>query len=278
VKGVLVQWFEEMRCPGFALQERMDDVLGKMLRTRLAAEVLGKNPEQWPLGIEYACAAVEMIHTASLFHDDVVDGASLRRGKPALWRVFSPNSAILLGDILFCEALSKLAASPGSRHVSALLDKGREVCIAEAEQELSLRGFSCDFSTCLRIARSKTGPLFAFVGQACGHANDGFSKAMEEVGYRIGTAYQFADDWMDETGDEAAAGKTLGTDRLRRKFTLARSGPESDDLVTRCIAELCGSSLDILQSWPAERAGLESFLSTVFFPACRPGSRILQNH
>jgi len=267
VRDVLVDWLREIRCPGLKLRDLLGDDLGKMLRTRLASCVVGTSDEKWPAGLEYACAAVELIHTASLFHDDVVDGATLRRGKPALWKVFSQNGAILIGDILFCEALSRLSRSPGNRFVGALLEKGREVCIAEAEQEINLRGSACDFATCLRIARGKTGPLFAFTGLAAGDGNKAFSEAMEEAGYRIGTAYQLADDLIDESGNEASAGKTLGTDRLRRKYTLAQEGPASAGRIEQEIFTLCESSLRLLHKWPAAQAGLQSFIGEALHSA-----------
>jgi heptaprenyl diphosphate synthase len=260
VRDVLVDWLGEIHCPGLKLRDVLGDGLGKMLRTRFASCALEDSDGKWPVGLEHACAAVELIHTASLFHDDVVDGATLRRGKPALWKVFSQNGAILIGDILFCEALSRLSRSPGSRFVGALLGKGREVCIAEAEQEIRLRGSVCDFATCLRIARGKTGPLFAFTGLACGDGNQAFSEAMEEAGYRIGTAYQLADDLIDESGDEIAAGKTLGTDRLRRKYTLAQEGLAPSGRIEQEIFTLCESSLRLLLRWPAAQAGLQTLI------------------
>jgi geranylgeranyl pyrophosphate synthase len=241
---------------------------GKMLRTRLAASILGCDAEQWPAGIEYACASIELIHTASLFHDDVVDGASIRRGIPTLWNTFSPSGAILIGDVLFCEALNILIRSSGKVWLTDFLDKVREVCVSEAQQELVLRGTQCDFETCLSTARGKTGPLFAFVGLACGGGNAALSRALEEAGYRIGTAYQLADDLIDVEGQEKNTGKTLGTDRLRNKFTIAHLKDGARVSIKTYITGLCESALELLSPWPDKQEGLGFYLNEVFFPAC----------
>jgi len=238
-----------------------------MLRTGFASKLIGEQPSGRPAGIEYACAAVELIHTASLFHDDVIDGASLRRGKPSLWRSLTPNSAILLGDIVLCEALDLLACSETKDFIPQLLSKVREVCMAEIEQELILRGLKCDNTTCLRIARSKTGPLFAFNGLVCsGHDHD-LAEALQEAGYRVGTAYQLADDLIDENGDAAVTGKTLGTDRLRSKFTIAHDKKDNGKRIAGHILQLCTSSLDLLNRWPDKKAGLRSFLDEILYPS-----------
>jgi len=270
IKGTIEKWFQQANITAIPFGDVKEDCFGKMLRSQLAAFVLPDDSGKWPSGVQHACASVELLHTVSLFHDDVVDGATLRRGKPSLWKIFSQNTAVLFGDILLCEALSRLAASPGARHVKDLLDKGREVCIAEAEQELVLRGSPCDFNTCVRIARGKTGPLFAFVGLVCGGADKALADALTEVGYRVGTAYQLADDIIDEQGDEALIGKTLGTDRMRRKYTLAQDGPTPTETIRSYIIELCESSHALLKDWPGPQAGLRGFLEQVLYPACGP--------
>ncbi len=198
---------------------------GKMLRTRMAARLSTRLTVPVET-LQHVCAAVELTHTASLCHDDVIDNALVRRGQPALWRASSRSGAVLLGDLLLCEAMGLLTGTDGGRLVRPFLAKLRETCAAEAEQELRLRGREVGRDVCLRIARGKTGPLFAFVGLAAGGADAALSAALEEAGYRVGTAYQLADDLLDVEGCEEAAGKTLGTDVARRKFTLAQEpGP-----------------------------------------------------
>ena len=92
---------------------------GKMLRTLLGARLLVVEPI---LGrrstLARACAAIEMVHTASLCHDDVIDNGMVRRGHPALWQTTTASSAVLIGDILLCEAMELVLGTAGARYAS----------------------------------------------------------------------------------------------------------------------------------------------------------------
>jgi geranylgeranyl pyrophosphate synthase len=270
VKNIILQRVRKENQSAFFLGKIIEMSFGKMLRTSFASKILGGKTENSPGGVEYVCASVELIHTASLFHDDVIDGAALRRGMPALWKTFTPNSAILTGDVLLCEALQILLDSQAANFVRPFSEKVREVCITEAQQELVLRGKKCDLETSLRIARGKTGPLFALVGLACGGTDRALSSALEEAGYRVGTAYQLLDDLIDESGDEKRAGKTLGTDRLRSKFTLAHRGGRSKAAIMDTIKDLFDSSLLLLHAWPAPQAGVREFIREFVYPVAGP--------
>jgi geranylgeranyl pyrophosphate synthase len=238
-----------------------DEVLsGKMLRTRLAARLCTAFSADRESEIAHACAAIELIHTASLFHDDVVDNALMRRGKPTLWQTLGPNAAILTGDILLCEALLTLVESGNAALLQPFSELVREVTVSETEQELKLRGNACDAETCIRVARGKTGPLFAFVGFACAEGDMRLGTVLREVGYRLGTAYQLADDLLDEQGDELTVGKTLGSDRLRKKFTLAQTDHDPRPSINCKISDLCGSSLNLLREWPDHYQGLKTYI------------------
>ncbi len=267
VKDIIVQRVLKETQSAFFLGKIIEMNFGKMLRTSFASKILSAKMQDAPRGAQYVCAAVELVHTASLFHDDVIDGASLRRGMPALWKMFTPNSAILIGDVLLCEALQILADSEGANFIGPFSQKVGEVCVTEAQQELVLRGKACDRDTSLQIARGKTGPLFALVGLACGGSDKLLAAALEEAGYRIGTAYQLLDDIIDESRDETHAGKTLGTDRLRKKFTLAHHGKGSKTAMVRTVKDLLESSILLLNRWPGHQAGLRDFVYDVICPA-----------
>ncbi len=267
----VIAGFETRRSAGAFSRTGIDgDVkqfAGKMLRTRLSQALAG---DRWQEGIPYlvkACMALELIHTASLFHDDVVDGASLRRGKPTLWRVFTPSSAVLFGDLLFCEALSVMLETGNSRLYRHFNEKVKEVCEFESRQELLYRGTQCDAETCLTIARGKTGPLFAFAAMVCAGEDLKLEQALQEAGYRVGCAYQIADDILDEYGTESGTGKTLGTDRLRRKFTLAM-GEEGE--ARRILTELCESASFPLAQWPEYKQRLRQFMAEDFSGTISP--------
>jgi len=232
---------------------------GKMLRPRFGARLLdgALDPGRMET-LAQLFAAVEIAHTASLCHDDVIDKAGLRRGAPSFWRSAGVAGAILVGDLLLCEAMRLILENAGGRYVEPFVSKISETCAAEAEQEIALRGEPLDRETCLRLARSKTGPFFAFVGLVSGADDADLCSALEDAGYRVGAAYQLADDLLDAHGDEEALGKTLGTDEGRGKFTLARFSPE---LALEDICSLCRGALECVQGWPKVRARISNFLS-----------------
>ena len=100
--------------------------MGKMLRTRLA----GRLAEAGRVSGETLaplCGAVELLHAASLCHDDVIDSAPVRRSHPALWHRTSPSGAVLIGDLLMCEAIDLLLGVEGGRHMAPFVSKLREV-------------------------------------------------------------------------------------------------------------------------------------------------------
>jgi octaprenyl-diphosphate synthase len=244
---------------------------GKMLRTRLAGRLSScGSPPLTASALESICAATELVHTASLCHDDVIDGGLVRRFRPALWRSAGAPAAVLIGDMLLCEAMELLLEMGGNRHTLDFVTKVREVCAAEVEQEFLLRGRTPDAGTCIRVARQKTGPLFAFLARACGGEDRALSSSLEEAGYCVGTAYQLADNVLDVSGRERAAGKTLGTDAGRGKLTLAaRPAHQGRGTALDCIAERCRAALQQVTAWPEAHEGLVWFLRCDLQPVLR---------
>ena len=231
---------------------------GKMLRTRLAARLWEAHSALIDLDLlQGLCVVIELTHTASLCHDDVVDNALFRRSMPTLWQSAGATGAILVGDLLLFEAADVMMGAENEGLLRAYVAKVREVVAAEAEHELQWRGKRPDEATLLRLARGKTGALFAFVAQCCGGEDEALSAGLEEAGYRIGTAYQLADDLLDVIGDDAAVGKTLGTDEQREKYTLAQSGAQR---ASERVRQLCLSADELLTDYPAAKDGLRAFL------------------
>jgi geranylgeranyl pyrophosphate synthase len=240
---------------------------GKMLRTRLAARLAGSSSS--PLSastLENLCAAVEIVHTASLCHDDIVDNAQVRRSRPSIWKAVGVSGALLVGDLLFCEAIDLVTGTEEGAYLPAFLAKAAEVVRTEAQQELVYRNQDLDEATCLRLARGKTGPLFAFAASLCGGRDEGLCAALEQAGYDVGTAYQTADDMLDVFGDEHEAGKTLGTDRLRGKATLAQKGGGGRRSSREHVRRLCASALENLSPYPMAREALREYLRCDFQP------------
>ena len=266
-RRLIVTGLEACVGPLAGVVDARDLLPGKMLRTRLGARLVVRGVGAGDLEtVQHACAAIELAHTASLCHDDVMDNALLRRAQPALWRSAGASGAILVGDGLLCEAMELILLGGRGRNIRAFVAKVREVVAAETEQELLWRGGPVDEDTCLRLARGKTGPPFAFVAQTCGGRDAKLSAALAESGYRLGTAYQLADDLLDVTGDERAAGKTLGTDAARGKFTLPQDDGPGGRRTRRRVAELCGGALSCLQAHPQAREAVVDFLREDFQP------------
>ena len=241
-------------------------VPGKMLRTRLgmALNCIGFASRE---EMVKSCAATELIHSATLFHDDVIDGASLRRRNPTLWREVGATGAILMGDLFFSSALQLVIESGNLSRVASFVGKVREVCATEVIHELVFRDKEIDLELCLKVARGKTGPLFAFVTEVSGGSDNDKANVLSEVGYKIGTAYQLADDLIDVLGNEAKTGKTLGTDRKRRKFTLAQSDDlSSEALIRDQVTLLCNSALELTLKWPELTSRLEDYINHELFP------------
>lgn len=238
---------------------------GKMLRARLPFRVgpVTGTPHKTLL---HAATATEMIHSASLLHDDVIDGGLLRRGAPAFWVERGVAGAILLGDMLLFKALDVVCQVEDSRLAHPLVRFTGEVCQAESEQELIFRGRDAEWEDCVRIARCKTGALFAFTAYACGGNDTILSEALKEAGYRVGTAYQLSDDVLDAKGSQAVAGKTLGTDSARDKntvMTFLREGIEP----AAYIRDLCASARDLLNDWPAVQKAWDVYMEKDLMPS-----------
>ncbi len=230
---------------------------GKLLRSRLGAR-LACCPDSQVAQEDAvrACAAVELVHTASLCHDDVIDGGLLRRGQPALHTKLGPRRAILVGDMLLAAAF-ELISETGADLTKSFAAHVREVAAAEADQELLMLGQPAGEEACLHRARALTGPLFAFVAMACAGPEPALRDAAREAGYRIGTAYQLADDLLDVRGEHGAASKTLGTDASRGRPTLAALPVER---LAGHVSDLCGSAIDLLVDWAGGRGAAVDFL------------------
>lgn len=240
---------------------------GKMLRSRLLLRCGGAAnvPDDVLL---HAAAAVEMIHAASLLHDDVIDGGLVRRNLPTFWTERGIPAAILVGDLMLFKALDLLGHADGDgRLVRALVRMTGEVCDAESEQELLLRGATPTWENCVAIARRKTGALFAFAAYAAAGHDTGLAAVMQEAGYALGTAYQLADDILDVVGSEAEAGKTLGTDESRHKTTAASAAAVTGVDPGTYIELLLQEAEDSLAPWPPVHRAWRQFVDDDLRPA-----------
>lgn len=235
---------------------------GKMLRSRLALRV-GLAAGVPKSTLIRGAAAIEMLHAASLLHDDVIDGASLRRGAPAFWVSRGTSGSVLVGDLMVCSAFSLIMEADSKGLISEFINRSREMCEAEVEQEL-LRRETPDWNTSVILARRKTGSLFAFVGYLAGCTSPELGAILRECGYVAGTAYQLADDLFDSYGDPASSDKSLGLDALKPKTTAA-SGWRNDRLgapenPVAFIQGLCDESEQLVANVPVVRDAWRDYL------------------
>ncbi|MGF1483241.1 MAG: polyprenyl synthetase family protein [Opitutales bacterium] len=167
-------------------------------------------------------AVVELVHLATLVHDDILDDADMRHNVETVAARHGPNVAVLLGDALFAHALH-LAAQFPTPDVCRLVSKAtRQVCTGEIFQTLN-RGHNVTLDEYYRAIELKTAELFAVscqVGALLGGHTPYFQDAAARFGRALGTAYQIFDDLVDYIGTQQRIGKTLGTDLAGGKFTL----------------------------------------------------------
>lgn len=215
--------------PVAQLARHVEKYRGKMLRPSLviisgmAARGGAPADQQVDESLETLAAVVEMIHMATLVHDDVLDEAELRRGGATVNSLRGNETAVMLGDFLISTSFH-LCSSVGQPWLnSALGETTTQLCSGEILQ-LSHRGdMQLDESTYFEIIRRKTGVLS---GACCGLAAriagaDGPStRALGEFGEQLGMAFQIQDDVLDLVGDERVVGKTLGIDLRKGKLTL----------------------------------------------------------
>lgn len=171
-----------------------------------------------PLG-----AAIELLHTASLVHDDVVDGAMSRRGRPTANAVFDNALTVLLGDYMFANA-AEMVTRTGSLAVTRLFALAlMKMTSGELDQDAAAFDVGKDVQQYLWRIGGKTAALFANAtegGAMLGNCDERTVEAMRTYGYSLGMAFQIVDDVLDFNGDEALMGKPVGSDLLEGTITL----------------------------------------------------------
>ena len=151
-----------------------------------------------------AGVAVELVHMATLIHDDLIDGAQLRHGRPAVWNVHGEAVAVATGDYLFARAFAELAETGEVRSVEILAEASVSLSRGEALQNRQLHDPDTTIESYIERCGLKTGKLFEAGCRLAGGSG--------EFGLALGIAYQIADDVLDCTGDAADTGKVPGTD------------------------------------------------------------------
>ena len=195
---------------------------GKRLRPLLALLAGGATGKITSGHVDLA-VIVELIHIATLVHDDIMDEAERRRGQPTLNARWGNSLSVLLGDCLFAHALNLSTNFENAEISRAIARAAREICSGEMIQTQRRFDLKLQVEDYLRIVEKKTGSLFAAAAELAAFISEADSNVIEtfkDFGIRIGTAYQIYDDCLDLAGSERATGKTLGTDLRKGKFTL----------------------------------------------------------
>lgn len=195
---------------------------GKRLRPALALLAGGATGNIGPDHFDLA-VVVELIHAATLIHDDILDGADVRRGQPTANAKWGNSLSVLLGDCLFSHALKLASGFRSSEMMRRMAEAASEVCSGEIIQTQRRFDLKLSVPDYYRIIEMKTGALFAVATELGAFLNEAAPSvigAMRIFGLRFGTAFQIYDDVLDLAGDEAKAGKTLGSDLRKGKFTL----------------------------------------------------------
>ncbi|MDP4126030.1 MAG: polyprenyl synthetase family protein [Bacillota bacterium] len=175
-----------------------------------------------PLMIK-AAVATELIHMASLIHDDVIDESTTRRGKPTVSALYGNHAAILTGDYLFAEAFNILSTQQLLPSMKYLVEAIQAMCEGEVNQADQQFASSLDRQHYFSRISKKTGILLAACcqsGSILAGANSDVTALMREYGLNIGYAYQITDDILDISGDEDSLGKPVGVDLLNGNITL----------------------------------------------------------
>lgn len=168
-------------------------------------------------------AVVEFIHTATLLHDDVVDGSDLRRGRNTANAQFGNAAAVLVGDFLYSRAFQMMLSVDSMRVMRVLADATNTIAEGEVLQLMNCHDPEVDEARYLEVIRRKTAKLFeaaARLGAVLADAPPAVETGLAEYGMRLGTAFQLVDDVLDYSGDAAAIGKSLGDDLAEGKPTL----------------------------------------------------------
>lgn len=196
---------------------------GKMLRptlTYLSARLLGESNER----THFAAVVVELLHNATLLHDDVVDGSDKRRGMPSLNAIFGNKISVLFGDYLLANSLLAMLECGDTRVFEVLARTARRLAKGELDQAARSRNLDMDEETYYRMVSNKTGALVAascVLGGLSNRADESQVEALRAFGEALGVAFQIQDDLLDYFSSTQELGKIVGSDLAMHKATYA---------------------------------------------------------
>ena len=201
----------------------MIEIGGKRIRPRLCLTTYSIFKDGFPENILGPAAALEVFHSFTLIHDDIMDKADVRRGVPTVYRKWDENTAILSGDVMSIESYKFIAKAPAEVLPEALglfSKTAAEVCEGQ-QYDMDFEDLECvPMSDYLKMIGLKTAVLIACsakMGAVVAGAPEETCELLYKYGYDLGLAFQIADDWLDTYGDPAVFGKAIGGDIVNNK-------------------------------------------------------------
>ena len=201
----------------------MISIGGKRIRPRLCLLTYSLYKDSFDESILEPAAALEVFHTFTLIHDDIMDRSPKRRGMPTVWKKWSEDEAILSGDVMQIDAYKRIAKAP-----AAVLDKALALFSKTAAEVCEGQQYDMDFESVPEVPMAryemmiglKTAVLLACsaaMGALIAGASEQDCDALYRYGYELGMAFQIADDYLDAYGDEKVFGKPIGGDIVQNK-------------------------------------------------------------
>ena len=224
----------------------MMEIGGKRIRPRLCLTTYALYKDELGEEILSPAAALEVFHSFTLIHDDIMDKAPVRRGVPTVYKKWDENTAILSGDVMSIESYKLIAKAPAS-----VLPQALELFSTTAAQVCEGQQYDMDFEDMesvpmtdyLKMIGLKTAVLIACsakMGAIIAGAGERECDLLYKFGYDLGLAFQIADDWLDTYGDPAIFGKSIGGDILNNKKTwlLTRAFEKAGDMKGDLLAAM----------------------------------------
>ena len=201
----------------------MVSIGGKRIRPRLCLTTYGVYAQELTDSILQPAAGLEVFHTFTLIHDDIMDRSPLRRGHDTVWKKWNEDTAILSGDVMCIDAYKRVAKAP-----AAVLPQALELFSKTAAEVCDGQQLDMDFEQCgivpmdtyMKMIGLKTGVLIACaaqMGALIAGADVHSQRCLYDYGYQLGLAFQVADDYLDAYGDQKVFGKPIGGDILNEK-------------------------------------------------------------
>ena len=224
----------------------MMEIGGKRIRPRLCLTTYALYKDELSKEILSPAAALEVFHSFTLIHDDIMDKAPVRRGVPTVYKKWDENTAILSGDVMSIESYKLIAKAPAT-----VLPQALELFSTTAAQVCEGQQYDMDFENMesvpmtdyLKMIGLKTAVLIACaakMGAIIAGAGKRECDLLYKFGYDLGLAFQIADDWLDTYGDSAVFGKSIGGDILNNKKTwlLTRAFEKAGEMKGQLLAAM----------------------------------------